>query len=265
MFSSGIMKSKLENLDRLQKIIDPENGLVQSIECAKKEERYTQWNLVEKNHSKELASHKAMMAALKCLAKDAGLQKGDYAKSLDSILNAAAQHINYFWLADSIRNDQHFNDEMLLLTQTIDLLHNTVNGQEFDTTEFLRLFSKLSDYANIDAKQLQKSEDRAKKFERIGSVLLGIGFALMAAAIIASIVVCFTLGAAALIPCFLLAGCAALLIFGKPGGALIDKGRNIKHANSPQVNLVRTFFAAESTAKVCEIVLPQKKEVTFTK
>ncbi len=240
---------------RLNELLNHEKKPLQSIWQCRRKSRYT---YLQTFYPETIENYHKMLTALEGL--QVNLLDDKFTEALTSMIDAASWQLHFLWQDYSLNADLHFNDEMLLLIETIDLLHKTINKQEINTTEFLRLTNHLSDLNDkINVPEMNQASERSKRYRYIASRLLDVGSAIAAGVIIAAVILCSIAGA--LIPITSLLVVTALLAviaLAMPASVLFDKSWKLNNENKPAYQLRLTFFAAKNTAKVCDVTIDVK-------
>lgn len=246
MQSREINKLKVD----LKKLIDVENAPLLSGDKS-------QFSFLKNVHQKEFESYQFMLKALQLLQSD--LLKSEinsnhekYVRAIRSIIDAARQQLDF--IRNHVMNeDVHFNEEVLFLTKTIDLLHKTVNQESKNPTEFIALTEKffkleatekMQDRLNLEAESNLKN--RLFAFLMVAITLLAI------ACVVASIIL---IANATIAPILMVVGFVSIL---GVGSALCNKMGDSQPTPLPAApahNLVKTLFAAKCTAEACDISL----------
>ncbi len=214
---------------------------------------YYRLHKLESASSAEVEKFNNMIAALMHLQADlhSNIANEMYIDAVNHIIDAATQLRDHFWQEFYVRfPHQPAEDEMELLKTTIELLSDTLNEKSRNVDKqqsFVSLCETMSRLEqSIDKQKLLPENKKSDFYISIGKSLLISMAVLMPAFFIAATVIS---GGSILI----LGAMISFLVLGGTGATCYLKGENLKLANRPSNNLVKTLFAAESTAKSCQI------------
>jgi len=182
------------------------------------------------------------------------LSDDKFAETVHEIIEAAKQLMEFFSEDMHQVIDKYFNEEMVLLTESIDLLHKKANNQEVNPEQFIHLMQQLSQpRKNIDIDNVSMSkEDEITKF----LIYLGIGLGILAMIVLVASVFSFLIAPPFLDAAFFFGGFAVGGGIGVLSMLLEEFAKyriNQEAPNQPSRNLVKTFFAAVSVAEVCDV------------
>lgn len=255
----------------LKTIIDFENEPLPSLDVTSpKVIRSRWWNgdkserlkYLQIKHPNELESHGLMLIALQHLQSDLSKSEIDlnfdkYVRAIRSIIDAASQQLNCFWVG-IVDHDENFNEEMLFLTETINLLHHIVNKEELNSADFIELTKKyfiLEKDEKIQDELMLKPKSAI--YAKLSILLLVAGILLT----IAFTVAAFMLLGTAIAPILAVGGfIVGLGILGGSSLGVMHKCNQLLMQAMPAHNLVNTLFAAKCTARACEIPLALQKK-----